>query len=110
MNQMMIHEGWNLFLAGGAGMGLGLFFYGGLWFTVRRLATSRRPALLLLGSFAMRLALTLPGFYLLLVGMAGQWPPIAAALAGFFLARLLLTCRPGPATPAQKGVQHEYHP
>jgi F1F0 ATPase subunit 2 len=36
------------------GAGLGLLFYGGLWFTVASLATARLPALLALASFWIR--------------------------------------------------------
>ena len=37
---------------------LGAFFFGGLWWTTQRLATSSRPGLLLSASFAGRLLLT----------------------------------------------------
>ena len=34
-----------------AGIGIGVFFYAGLWFTVRRLITTRHPVLLTVASF-----------------------------------------------------------
>ena len=37
-----------------AGIALGVFFYGGLWLTVRRLLMTRHPVLLTLGSFCVR--------------------------------------------------------
>lgn len=71
-------------LAGGM---LGGAFYGGLWFTVRRLPVSRHPALLALASFWSRLALTLIGFVFL---MKQGWKYGLTALVGFTLARLAI--------------------
>lgn len=85
-------------VAGIAGIVLGMFYFGGLWLTVRRLHTSNRPMLLLLTSSAIRMSLALTGFYLV---MDGEWMRLLACLVGFFLARLVLTFRmpsTGPAT------------
>lgn len=70
--------------AGLAGAALGLLFFGGLWWTVRRAAASPRPALWFGPSLLLRMAGVVGGFYL--VG-AGQWTRLAACLAGFVLAR-----------------------
>lgn len=87
-----------LVLAWAAGAGLGLFYFGGLWLTVRRLPDSRVPALLFLGSFAGRLAVTLLGFYLV---MDGRWERMLICLVGFLMARQLLISRLRPErTPA----------
>jgi F1F0 ATPase subunit 2 len=96
-----------LVLAGAAGVGLGLFYFGGLWLTVRRLPDSSRPALLFVGSFAGRTALTLLGFYLV---MDGRWERMLACLAGFIMIRqfLISRLRPEwePAVPrGRQGVQ-----
>jgi F1F0 ATPase subunit 2 len=69
------------------GILLGVFFYGGLWLTVRRLATTRHPFALTLGSLLLRTAVTLGGFLLIL---NGRWQNAAAALAGFTASRLIL--------------------
>lgn len=66
---------------------LGLIFYGGLFFTVRAAIKARQPGLLAVASFALRTAAVLAGFYW--IG-AGDWKRIAAALAGFVLARIIL--------------------
>ena len=50
-----------------AGMTLSSFYFGGLWWTVRRVPTTRRPALWLLASFFLRSLVVLSGF-LLVVG------------------------------------------
>jgi F1F0 ATPase subunit 2 len=69
------------------GILLGAFFYGGLWLTVRRLATTRHPFALSLGSLLLRMAVTLGGFLLIL---NGQWQNAVATLAGFTAGRLTL--------------------
>lgn len=71
-----------------AGVGLGAFFFGGLWWTSRKGLASRRPAVWFLGSFVVRTALTLAGFYAV---SGGRWEPLTACLAGFFIVRLAST-------------------
>ncbi|MEO6750815.1 MAG: ATP synthase subunit I [Opitutus sp.] len=74
-------------LAGLAGVVLGTIFYGGLWWTVRRGVSARRPALWFIGSLLLRLGLVATGFYL--VG-AGHWQRLLPCLLGFILARILV--------------------
>jgi F1F0 ATPase subunit 2 len=73
-----------------AGVGLGIFCFGGLWLTVRQLATTEQPLLWMGLSFLGRLGLTLFGFYLV---ADGHWERLLVTIAGFFLARLLLVRR-----------------
>lgn len=82
-----------------AGMGVGLFFFGGLWLTMRRIPISRHPALLALSSFWARLVLSLSAFY---VVMDSHWQRLLACLGGFLVMRLLLTHF---LHPDQKGSQ-----
>jgi F1F0 ATPase subunit 2 len=82
-----------LVLAWAAGMGLGLFYFGGLWLTLRQLPTCRWAAPLLLASFVGRTAVVLVGFYLV---MGGRWERILACLVGFILVRLFLVSRLRP--------------
>ena len=77
-----------LVLAGLAGQLLGGFFFGGLWWTVRRGASSQRSALWFFGSFVLRTTLVLAGFYL--VG-GEHWQPLLACLLGFVMARPAVT-------------------
>jgi len=86
-----------------AGLALGVFYFGGLWITVQRLPTARRPALLSLASMAVRMAVTLGGFYLV---MAGQWQRLLVCVAGFFIARIFLVRRWKPASPAASSKRH----
>lgn len=70
------------------GLGLGVFYFAGLWLTVKRLARADFSALLFSVSFLLRTGLTLAGFYLL---MLGSWQRLLVALVGFIVARMLLT-------------------
>lgn len=82
-----------LILALAAGIGLGVFYFGGLWLTVRRLPTAQHPALLSLLSFFARLGIVLSGFYLV---MDGHWQRLLACLFGFLGVRFILVRRWGP--------------
>lgn len=74
--------------AGMAGVGLGVLFFGGLWWTVNRCASSRRPGLLVFVSLVVRLSVILAGFH---VVAGSQWQGLLACLAGFVVARFLVT-------------------
>jgi len=81
-----------------AGAFRGLIFFGGLWWTVRRVVTSTNPALFLLSSLLLRLVLVVGGFY----GVShGEWRKLAASLAGFLLARLFVGNRVDSITQAR---------
>jgi F1F0 ATPase subunit 2 len=81
-------------LAFGAGGGLSLLYFGGLWLTVQRAVDdATRPTLLLLGSFVGRTALVLLGFHLVIVLMDDQWTLLVASLLGFIAGRTLLVRR-----------------
>ncbi len=71
-----------------AGGMLGTIFYGGLWWTVKKGASSERSALWFFGSLQLRMAIALVGFYFV---SSGHWDRMVACLAGFFLARILVT-------------------
>lgn len=70
-----------------AGMLLGVFFFGGLWWTIRRALSSRQAALWFSGSFLARTAVTLVGFYF---AAQGDWRRMAGCVAGFLGGRLLV--------------------
>jgi F1F0 ATPase subunit 2 len=66
------------------GAALGVFYFGGLWYTVLRLPDTRNPALLTFLSYLGRMAVVLAGFYLL---SGGNWQRLVASLVGFLAAR-----------------------
>ncbi len=68
----------------GAGFLLGTIFYGGLWWTVRRGMTSAHPALWFFGSFWLRLAIAMAGFYIV---ASDDWKKMLVCLVGFIIAR-----------------------
>ena len=78
-----------------AGVAVGLFYFGGLWWTVRRIPTSRRPGLLVLSSFWIRTGVAAAA--LIPLARIG-WPPLVAALAGTLLVRVVAVrlFAPGP--------------
>lgn len=45
------------------GIILGIFYFGGLWLTVKQLAGANRPALLFVSSFMVRILIFTAGFY-----------------------------------------------
>lgn len=76
---------WTLaLLAGGV---LGVFFFGGLWWTLRRALASRRPALWVMSSFLLRVGVAGGGFVFV---SAGHWQRVLACLLGFLIARHLV--------------------
>ena len=77
-----------LLFSGAAGLALGVVFFGGLWWTVRRGVASRRPALWFFGSLLLRTGIVLGGFYL---ACGNDWRRWLAALLGFSIARLAVT-------------------
>jgi F1F0 ATPase subunit 2 len=81
-------ESLSVILALVAGILLGMFFYGGLWWTVQRGISSKQPALLFAGSVVTRTLVVLAGFYFI---ARGDWHRIVACLLGFFVARIFVT-------------------
>jgi F1F0 ATPase subunit 2 len=76
-----------LILALGIGGGLGLFYFGGLWLTVRRLPKTRHPVLLTWGSFLWRISTILVCFFLVMGSHADR---LIACLITFLWMRNLL--------------------
>jgi F1F0 ATPase subunit 2 len=81
-----------------AGALLGAFFFGGLWWTVRKGLTSSQPALFFLGSLLLRTFAVVIGFYFV---SQGDWRRLAISLAGFVLARIAIRCRVDSSAQAQ---------
>lgn len=97
-----------LFLAGLAGLLLGAFFFGGLWWTLGKGLTSSHPALWLFTSLMLRMGLTLAGFY---AAGGGQWQRLAACGFGFVIARFAMMRLTGALKPSPiDGGQHAPHP
>ncbi len=83
-----------------AGLGLGFIYFGGLWLTVKQLASAQRPGLLFAASFTIRTALVVAGIFF---AGGGQWQRIAACMIGFIIMRMVLTKRWGPNQASKTG-------
>ena len=70
------------------GMLLGLFFFVGLWWTVRKLDSTKHVALLFLGSLLIRTSIVVLGFYFIL---GDDWQRLVVGLFGFVIARIIVT-------------------
>lgn len=89
-----------------AGILLGAFFFGGLWWTVRQAVTSENVALWFFGSMLLRTGVVMLGFYLLL---GDSWQGMLVGLLGFFIARLIatrLTCEAEQSKPLAQEADH----
>lgn len=70
-----------------AGILLGTFFFGGLWWTVRRGVLVKQPTFWFFGSMLLRMNIVLLGFYFIL---GNDWMRLLAGLFGFIVARLIV--------------------
>jgi len=84
-----------VFLAGAL---LGLFYFVGLWFTLRSIHTVRQPGLLLLFSYVVRVAVVMLAFYFI---MAGDWKRIIVCLVGFLVMRYFMIRKIQPVDVVQ---------
>ena len=82
-----MNEVLNLILALLAGFLLGAVFFGGLWWTVQKGLSSKRPALWFLGSLLVRTGTTIAGFYFV---SGGYWERLLICMFGFFVMRQII--------------------
>jgi len=95
-----------LILALLTGAALGIFFFVGLWWTVRKGLVSKTPATWFFLSFFLRMAVALSGFYW--IAQIGQWQHLAIALLGFIIARLVWT-RIATSPYDQELIREKHH-
>ena len=94
-------------LACGAGGVLGAVFFGGLWWTVRKGATSKQPAFWFFSSMVLRMTIALAGFYF--IG-SGDWKRLLICLFGFIVARLAVTwITRSPTVKQTRAIQETSH-
>jgi F1F0 ATPase subunit 2 len=68
-------------------MGLGLIFFAGLWWTVKKIQTAAQPASWLIVSFVLRVAIVVGGVYWV---SHGQWQRVLACTLGILCARFIV--------------------
>jgi F1F0 ATPase subunit 2 len=78
----------HLLLALLEGAFLGVFFFYGLWMTVRKLESSKQVALLFFVSMLLRTSIVMLGFYFIL---GDNWQHLVAGLIGFVIVRIIVT-------------------
>lgn len=83
-----MNEPLTLVLAWVAGGVLGAIFFGGLWWTVRKGVSSKRPELWFFGSLPLRMSIALAGFYFV---SGHHWERLLPCLLGFVMASLVVT-------------------
>ncbi|MBE3036365.1 MAG: ATP synthase subunit I [Candidatus Atribacteria bacterium] len=71
------------------GLGLGLFYFGGLWLTIKNMNQARSPIILTLGSYILRIAAVI--FVLIYIARQGDWGNILILLMGFMVSRIFLS-------------------
>lgn len=105
---MKMNELINMLPAFIGGIVLGILFFGGLWLTIQKALHSKKPALLFVGSFMLRMAVFLTGFYYV---SQNSWQKMLVCLAGFLIARTIITRlsqkNNHPENPLMKEVRHE---
>lgn len=82
-----MNETFNLVLALVVGFLLGAMFFGGLWWTVQKGLSSKRPAFWFLGSLLLRTSISIAGFYFT---SGGHWERLFICLLGFFVMRRIV--------------------
>ncbi len=84
----MMNEFLHLLFALLEGALLGVFFFAGLWWTVRKLDSAKHAALLFLGSMLLRTGIVVLGFYFIL---GDNWQRLLVGLLGFVMVRIIVT-------------------
>jgi F1F0 ATPase subunit 2 len=87
------------FLAGAA---IGVVYFGGLWWTLRRLGRCRKPHWLALGSFGLRSGICLAGLFW--IAREGRWEHVVSSLLGLLAARWVLVHLLRPARKPERSL------
>lgn len=82
-----MNETLSLVMALLAGLLLGAIFFGGLWWTIQKGLSSRRPELWFLGSLLLRTSTAVAGFYF---ASGGHWERLLVCLLGFVIGRRIV--------------------
>ena len=93
-------------LALAAGVALGAFYFGGLWWTVVRGVAARHAPRWLVASLLLRTGVAMFGFYLV---AHGSWQRLLVCLCGFAMARLIVTRCTALAAPRPASTHGASH-
>lgn len=84
----MMNDIWDMVVVFVAGLILGSFLYGGLWWTLKKLSVKSRPFLWLFLSSWLRIGISLVGFYII---SNGDWTRFTVCFVGFITARIIIS-------------------
>lgn len=88
----MNREALSLIFAPFVGIGLGIVYFGGLWWTIQKGLLSKYASLWFLGSLLLRTGIILTGFYLITVSShQGELKRLLLCFIGFLTARFAIT-------------------
>ncbi|WP_373650882.1 ATP synthase subunit I [Schlesneria sp. DSM 10557] len=96
-----------LVLAFGAGLAVGLLYFGGLWLTIQQLPRTRMPVLLVMTSAIIRTLVTIGVFYLI---MGDRWERAIACLVGFITMRLFWVASVRSLQASESSIRKEEMP
>ena len=107
---MTVIDALRLLVVFAAGILLGLAFFGGLWWTIRRGLESSSPARWFVGGFVVRMTFLLAALYYL---SGREWVRLVLLGAGILLGRSLVlrwTKSSGKKRPPEQEVLHASQP
>ena len=89
------------------GSGLGLFYFGGLWLTLKQLPVTKHPYRLIFGSFFFRFGISMFGLYLIVGGNPELYNVISllAGCLGFLMVRTIMILFIQPRSKASSGLK-----
>lgn len=67
---------------------LGVIFFGGLWFTVKKGVSAKNPAIWFTSSIILRTSIVISGFYFI---SKNHWERMLICLLGFIISRSIIT-------------------
>lgn len=70
-----------------AGIMVGGFFFGGLWWSTKKAVLSKKPVVWFMGSLLVRLSVTITAFYFI---SQNHWERMLVCLLGFVVARTIV--------------------
>ncbi len=86
--------------SGVVGIALGIFYFGGLFWTTKKIVIAARPLFLVYTSFLIRTAIVCLAFFWI---MDGSWQRLLVSFVGFFAVKLIFQ-----VVLRRKGGKNEY--
>ena len=104
--RIRMNETLSLALSLVVGILLGAVFFGGLWWTVQKVVSSKQSALWVFCSLLLRMSIVLAGFYFI---AHGHWERLLICLLGFVMARPIVMRFTGAVARSNHVAQETSH-